>query len=139
MHQQVDLRGVFESARQTGGTAAVVSSFVLHPRFGLDRGFDHYEFEPSSPLTWRGQYRREFFSLGEETTQRAITWLTRFASQGDGRFFLWVHYFDPHFPYHPPARYQVSHDAPVDITGKELTDQIGSHVDFRRQGQDRPP
>jgi arylsulfatase A-like enzyme len=37
-----------------------------------------------------------------ETTAWAQRWLTQHRS---GRFFLWVHYMEPHGPYNPPAEY----------------------------------
>jgi arylsulfatase A-like enzyme len=36
----------------------------------------------------------------ERVTELALRWLRR---RAEGRFFLWVHYFDPHAPYRPPS------------------------------------
>ena len=45
----------------------------------------------ADPLpNWRG---------AELTSDSAVAWLER----GRGPFFAWVHYFDPHLPYEPPA------------------------------------
>jgi arylsulfatase A-like enzyme/tetratricopeptide (TPR) repeat protein len=74
-------------------TAAFVSSFILSRRFGLARGFGVYDDELPA-----GQAER----TSAETTNRALTYLTRAASSPPVPQFLWVHYFDPHAPYTPP-------------------------------------
>jgi arylsulfatase A-like enzyme len=89
-------------------TAAIVSSFVLDRRFGLDQGFDHYEDDftrEGSSYTaeeWRGfQTGGAFDRRANLTTDRAIRWLEE--TRDPARpFFLFVHYFDPHDPYVPP-------------------------------------
>jgi arylsulfatase A-like enzyme len=42
----------------------------------------------------------EFRAPASKLTDDAIAWLTR---AGDAPFFLWLHYFEPHCPYDPPA------------------------------------
>jgi arylsulfatase A-like enzyme len=80
-------------------TGAVVSSrLVLGPEFGLDRGFDHYEVVEPDRLPASGE--------GARTTEAARTW-TRTA--GGPESFLWVHYFDAHLPYLPPAPWDRLH------------------------------
>ncbi len=84
-------------------TAAFVSAFVLDKRFGLDQGFDVYDFEISE------EGRREPISLENErnaklVTTAAIRWLDR-QREKDKPFFLWVHYYDPHSPYESPASF----------------------------------
>jgi len=110
-----------ERLRAAGAqTAAIVSSFVLDRRFGLDRGFDHYEDdftkEGSSYQadTWRGfETGGAFDRRANLTTDRAIRWLDE---QRDARrpFFLWVHYFDPHDPYVPPEPWKSRFARPAD-------------------------
>lgn len=90
-------------------TAAFVGSFILDSRFGLDQGFDSYDDEmistpvPGAPLPTgaRGaQLTRISPRPASEVTGRALAWLGQNVEE---RFFLWVHYFDPHYPYTPPA------------------------------------
>ena len=69
-------------------TAAFVSSFVLGREFGLDQGFDLYH-EPLSKDTF----------LASESVAAAQRWL----GGQKGRWFCWLHLWDPHFPYAPPA------------------------------------
>ncbi len=97
-------------------TAAVVSSFAVDHRFGLDQGFDSYDDRFSGQgatvhqETWEHNVvGKPFDRRADETRGRAVEWLR---SQGyleprqkrdEGPpFFLWVHFFDPHSPYDPP-------------------------------------
>jgi arylsulfatase A-like enzyme len=90
-------------------TAAIVSSFVLDPRFGWQQGFDHYDADLSATgagREWEGRIVREGFERrADATTARALRWL---AAQRDPArpFFLFVHYFDPHDPYDPPEPFE---------------------------------
>ena len=72
-------------------TAAFVSSTPLKAHWGLAVGFDHFS-EP-------GAARR----TAEQTTELVLKWLDHRPTQP---FFLWVHYFDPHWDYAPPERYK---------------------------------
>ncbi len=76
-------------------TAAFVSGFSLVDQVsGLARGFDVYDDAWSKTRVER---------KAPEATEAALDWLE---SAGD-RFFLWIHYFDPHHPYAPPAPYNT--------------------------------
>jgi arylsulfatase A-like enzyme len=87
-----------ERLRQAGyRTAAFVSSFVLAKRFGLARGFDLYDDELPA-----GHVERS----AALTTERAIGYLRQ---PGDRPLLLWVHYFDPHYPYAPPEPFRSLH------------------------------
>jgi choline-sulfatase len=89
-------RTLAETLRESGrATAAFVSGYPLSRAFGLDRGFDAYD---------------DRFSAGEgealerrapETTAAAIAWL----ATARRPWFLWVHYYDPHYPYEPPRNF----------------------------------
>jgi choline-sulfatase len=90
-------------------TAAVVSSFVLDREFGLGQGFAFYDdhFDPAEATVelaeWEGHAVGEAFDRrADHTTRRAVAWL-RETRSADSPFFLFVHYFDPHAPYTPPA------------------------------------
>jgi choline-sulfatase len=82
---------VSERLRQAGyRTAAFVSSFILARQFGLARGFDTYD--DTLPA---GSVERS----ARATTDAVLAFLAQPRSQP---LFLWVHYFDPHYPYTPP-------------------------------------
>ena len=71
-------------------TGAVINAPALKPEFGLSRDFDFYDM---TPLGGR---------RGDGTTRDALAWIDEVR---DGPFFMFVHYFDPHIPYGPPAGY----------------------------------
>ncbi|HEX9637028.1 MAG TPA: sulfatase-like hydrolase/transferase [Acidobacteriota bacterium] len=83
-------------------TAAVVSSYVLHSRFGLAQGFaiydDHFELPAE---TTRGLERLE--RPAEESAGRALE-LIRHRLRPP--WFLWLHLYDPHYPYAPPEPFR---------------------------------
>ena len=84
-----------EIARQVGYyTAAFVSAAPLNQATGIRRGFELFN-QPSEPERRAG-----------ETNRAVFHWLTNFDQQTEKTpLFLWVHYFDPHYPYMPPPPY----------------------------------
>jgi tetratricopeptide (TPR) repeat protein len=86
-----------------------VGAFVLDSRFGLDQGFDRYfdDFDGG-----RGASERR----GGEVMAEALAWMD---SVRDGRFFAWIHLFDPHVPYDPPSELRRSSD-PEDLYDGEV-------------------
>ncbi len=91
-------------------TAAFVSNWLLQPKYsGLDGYFDLYDFDFTRPELNRANF---FERNAEETNEKVLRWLDGIGAR---RFFLWVHYFDPHGPYYPPPAYRYrftgeSHD-----------------------------
>jgi arylsulfatase A-like enzyme len=98
-------------------TAAFVSSYIVHERFGFGRGFDVYAFTPTEEYTWRGRPRDRFWTRGQLVVDAAVGWITAHAGE---RFFVWVHLFDPHSPYDPPDGFRISEDAPVSLEAKRV-------------------
>ncbi len=75
-------------------TCAVDNLWRARPWFG--RGFEYY----IDPSIKRG------LLLGvtcEEINERAVPWLRKLREEP---FFLFLHYWDPHYPLNPPARYR---------------------------------
>ncbi len=89
-------------------TAAFVSTFVLSSRFGLSRGFqvydDHFEAAGSDSVTIERP--------GAVTVDQSLSWLRTVDAAKP--FFLWVHLFEPHRPYHPPAPFDTLFSSPYD-------------------------
>ena len=78
-------------------TAAFIGGFPLNARFGLTRGFDVYDDrmgETHGPIEFALPERR-----AEAVVAAARAWIR---TQPD-RWFAWVHLFDAHAPYAPPA------------------------------------
>ena len=83
-------------------TAAFVSGFPLEKRFGYGRGFDVYDDRfPHGNDPRRAPYIER---PADQTTSLAVRWLDERASDR-APWFLWIHYYDPHSPYQPPAEY----------------------------------
>ncbi|MCM8791092.1 MAG: sulfatase-like hydrolase/transferase [Candidatus Omnitrophica bacterium] len=83
-------------------TAAFVSTIVLDKKYGLNRGFDTYDdkmekLKDKQILKFMDEERP-----ADKVTEAAQKWL---AANKDKSFFLWVHYYDPHTIYNPPAPY----------------------------------
>ncbi len=127
------------SVLQTHGvkTGAVVTNYNLEPEYGFARGFDTYRYigpdrylgaPPAATrlafynlyrllrerLWTKGREARFFYRSGADVNNAAFALLDEL---GDGGFFLWLHYMEPHDPYfakdgssyarvsdpHPPA------------------------------------
>ncbi len=86
-------RTLAEELREEGfATAAAVSVGHLQAGTGLGQGFDRFR-----------QAHPEANVEGRHTVEAALGWLEEW--DGDRPFFLWVHLFDPHTPYGPPAEF----------------------------------
>ncbi len=95
--QELDL--LSEVLRQRGfSTSAFIGGYVLHGKWGLNQGFDHYSdrFDPGGS----GSLVLLAKKPAAEVLADARSWLDK---NGDKRFFAWIHLYDPHFPYAPPA------------------------------------
>ncbi len=82
--------------------AVILDSKTLAP--GLDRGFDFYDNFPEHTDTkarWGRVERR-----GMDVVKDAETWLNAHPA---GPHFVWVHLYDPHDPYEPPAPYSETY------------------------------
>jgi arylsulfatase A-like enzyme len=83
-------------------SAAFVGSFVLHPRFGLDQGFEVYHFPQPTREPTRDLYVER---PANEVVDDALAWLS--GLDAGERFFVWLHFFDPHMPYEPPPAWRL--------------------------------
>jgi arylsulfatase A-like enzyme/tetratricopeptide (TPR) repeat protein len=85
---------------QRGGyrTAAFVAAYPVAAAFGFAQGFDVFdEGFHESPIPGEGAERP-----GNEVADAALKWI---GAGGASPFFLWLHFYDPHTPYHPPAAF----------------------------------
>jgi arylsulfatase A-like enzyme/tetratricopeptide (TPR) repeat protein len=93
-------------------TGAFIGGFPLTKRFGLAPGFDVYDDRISELAGDAALAVPE--RPANDVVSRAVSWIDRVSSQG-GRFFGWVHVFDPHSPYAPPEPFRTqSADRPYD-------------------------
>jgi len=99
-------------------TAAFVSGYVLDGGLGFARGFEVYDDDfgrlPGWSRTLAGRVQdgltrhlhpdQELERRASVTVDHALSWLTaQDLASSDQPFFLWVHLYDPHGPYHPPS------------------------------------
>ena len=109
-------------------TAAFVASFSVDSRFGLGQGFDVYDdnFEAGLPFKSANSERRADIVAGLFTV-----WLD---GQGEEPFFAWVHFFDPHLPYRPPAPYDREFSSnPYDGEVAFMDEAVGTVVGKLRE------
>jgi arylsulfatase A-like enzyme/Tfp pilus assembly protein PilF len=83
-------------------TGAVVGAYPVSRASGLDRGFSFFDdpFGAGERATARDPRTERRASA---VVDAALKWLAR---PRTAPFFLWVHVFDPHAPYDPPAPYR---------------------------------
>jgi choline-sulfatase len=84
-------------------TGAFVGAVPLERRFGLDGGFDVYDDH------FGRTGNTSDFALAErpagEVVDAALNWI----GGRQGRWFAWVHVFDPHAPYAPPPPFDAEY------------------------------
>jgi len=80
-------------------TGAFIGAFPVSSQFGFNQGFDIYDDELESP-TQNVIYFVE--RPAEKVVNPALAWIR----QQKGKWFTWVHLYDPHYPYAPPPAYR---------------------------------
>ena len=108
-------------------TAAVIGSAVLDSRFGLNRGFDFY-YDHFDFNRLQESNLEEMERPGNLVADVTLDWLSKNYSK---KFFLWMHLYDPHYPYHPPAPYSTEYkDRPYDGEIAFADAQVGRLIRF---------
>ncbi len=74
-------------------TQAMVTHLYLSRQYGFGHGFDRHRYLPET--------------RAKQVTDRAIEFLK---AKGDEDFFLFLHYYDPHWHYDPPPPYDRTFD-----------------------------
>ncbi len=90
-------------------TGAFVASSVLDSRYRLDRGFEVYHDDMG--LQKDSVVGADVQRRADRVVDDALDWLT---GVNDKPFFGWIHFYDPHQPYDPPAPYRETQDDPYD-------------------------
>jgi arylsulfatase A-like enzyme len=105
-----DIPMVQEMFRHEGyGTGGVVATLFVSSRFGFDRGFDFfYDFDI------RGATMNNASTVDAE---HVFAWATDWVQQQpEGKpIFLFLHVYDVHYGYNPPAPFNELFDRPVDF------------------------
>src|SRR6202158_2036059 len=111
-------------------TGAVIAAAVLDSRFGLNQGFDfyydHFDFSRLDEANLDEMERP-----GNVVADVALDWL---AKNSQKKFFLWMHLYDPHFPYHPPEPYSREYvTQPYDGEIAFADEQVGRLLRFWKE------
>jgi arylsulfatase A-like enzyme/Tfp pilus assembly protein PilF len=105
-------------------TGAFIGAFPLQSTFGLARGFDLYD--ESFLRSGRASERP-----ADEVVRAGLAWIVE---RRHAPVFAWLHVFDPHSPYTPPAPYASAHTgAPYDGEVAYTDAAIGRLFDGLRQ------
>jgi arylsulfatase A-like enzyme len=75
------------------------------------RGFEEYKYPSFKDKFWYGTSPSYTAVGATQLTSRIIKWLKNYrkkldSGKEDRNFFLFLHYWDPHFPYLPPKKYR---------------------------------
>jgi len=110
-------------------TGAFVGAFPVHSRFGLNQGFDTYDDR-------FGETRAPTEFVMPERPAAAVVPLARdwIGKHRGNPWFVWVHLFDPHAPYHPPPPFDQQYAgrpyygevAATDAALAPLLDDVGT-------------
>jgi tetratricopeptide (TPR) repeat protein len=85
-------------------TSAIIASFTLFSKFGLNQGFDFYD------ESFNSQKMIPNF-LSEITADKVYDKFTNWLHQyDDQKFFIWIHFYDPHYPYLPHPEIDAKFD-----------------------------
>lgn len=120
----------FAMKRAGYATGAVIASAVLDSRFGLNQGFDfyydHFDFSRLNEANMDEMERP-----GNVVADIALDWLGKNAQK---KFFLWMHLYDPHFPYTPPEPFKHEYAAqPYDGEIAFADEQVGRVVRYLKE------
>lgn len=97
-------------------TGAFIGSMVLDGRFGLSRGFDVYDDKMGFRRNIHGATGGYAERRANDVVDAALAWL----ENAPDRFFLWVHFYDPHGNYDPPSGFRPPRTAPADPKALDL-------------------
>lgn len=96
-------------------TGAFIGGFPLDHRFGLNVGFDTYDDNLSPALTsTNGERERR----ADAVVGSALTWI----GAQQGKWFSWVHTYDPHVTYSAPPEFAAKHPNEPYFAEVEWTD-----------------
>ncbi len=106
-------------------TAGIISHQIIDKQFGFSQGFETYiqmNKCPNSDPHWQ--------ITSKSITDESIKWLNNNMGQNNSHFFLFVHYFDPHYAYR--------HHPQFDLTSQyqgNLTPGMGYHTLMKKRSK----
>jgi arylsulfatase A-like enzyme/Tfp pilus assembly protein PilF len=107
-------------------TGGFIGAFVLDRAYGFDQGFDHFDAQ-FSMFDPRAKLNAERPAI--DVVAHAIAWLKTL--NGAEPYFAWIHLYDAHAPYEPPAPFDLTFSAdPYDGEIAGVDRAIGDVVAF---------
>jgi choline-sulfatase len=104
-------------------TYGIVSASVVNSEHGFNQGFDVFDDEFESEI---GKAKMTPERPGEETVTHAIKWLEQ---NQHNKKFMFIHFYDPHDDYAPPAPYDTQFENPYDGEITFVDHCIGRFID----------
>lgn len=125
-----DFLTLAEHLRAAGyATGAFVGAFPLDKKFGLDQGFDVYDDDFGNRSS---SNRQELERRAADVFAKASQWMETQPSP----WFLWVHCYDPHDPYAPPAPYSEQYaQSPYDGEVAYVDTELGKFLQGLRENR----
>lgn len=97
-------------------TAGFAGSVVLEARTGIQQGFDTYD-DSFNYHDLKTEDRSGIQKSADAVYDSYHRWLSE---QGPEKFFAFVHFYDPHIPYDPPAAFSPKNRTPQELYKGEL-------------------
>ena len=113
-------------------TGAFVGGFPLDRRFGLTPGFDVYDDRMTKMSSTGEVSDRE--RPADVVVKSALDWI----NAQPGKWFAWVHVYDPHEPYEPPAPFREKFPSEPYLGEVSWTDSALGPLFERLRGLSRP-
>lgn len=87
-----------EILKEEGFKTVAFTGVELFKACNLYQGFEYYNEPENAREKWGKKYRSARLTFGE---------IKKFFSQKkvNGKYFIWIHFFDPHRPYYPPQKF----------------------------------
>ena len=123
-----ELELISETLRDSGySTSAFIGAYVLHSKWGLQQGFDHYSDDFN-----RSRYEHILLQNEKravEVIDLAKKWIQ---NHKESKFFTWIHLYDPHKPYDPPTPFDQYGEDPYRGEVEYTDSAIGEFLSFLR-------
>jgi len=85
-------------------TGGFVGAFILGAEYGFAQGFDSFD---ATFAKFNAGMKLQAQRRAGEVTDAALKWLHQPSALSPQPWFAWVHYYDAHAPYDPPAAFRT--------------------------------
>jgi arylsulfatase A-like enzyme/Tfp pilus assembly protein PilF len=113
-------------------TAAFVGAFPLDARFGLPAGFDVYDD------AYQESGRSAEFEMPERRADEVVALARKWIATQQGKWFVWVHVYDPHATYLPPPPFDAQYGSNPYLGEVAYTDHALAPLFTDVESQGRP-